>query len=243
MNLGDIYVITNRINGKQYVGQCVKFSISGSKTGIRKRWQTHIRNARNRKDSCRALEGAIRKYGAENFTIGSIHECEIRELNEREKSYIDKLGTLRPHGYNLMNGGGNGRRFCAETLELFSKARKGKKHRPETKKKIRESRLGKKASDKTRIAIGKASKYRNMDPERIRKIKNALSPLGLQDLPMYIGFTIDKRYKRNVEIITVRGPEIVAKKFASKIMTLTEKITLAIEYLKSVNGHRSEELP
>ena len=51
-----IYKITNRINGKVYIGQ--------TRMSLNVRWWHHC----NRKD-CPALHHAIKKYGAENFTV------------------------------------------------------------------------------------------------------------------------------------------------------------------------------
>ena len=57
---GYIYLITNSVNGKQYVGQ--------TKTTIEHRFKQHI--SKKKISHCSALGGAIEKYGEENFNCG-----------------------------------------------------------------------------------------------------------------------------------------------------------------------------
>jgi len=123
----------------------------------------------------------------------------------------------------------------------MSETRTGKKHTQITKDRIGKAHRGRVVSKQTRGLIGQSSKHRNINPEYKVKIEEALRPLNLETLPMYIGYRLDKRHNRNVDVICVRGPGIKTKKFAAKGITLTEKITRAIEYKKSIlNGHRSE---
>lgn len=51
---------------------------------------------------------------------------------------------------------------------------------------------------------------------------------------MYIVYSIDRRENRNVEVIKVRVPNTKTRKFASKYMSLEDKIKLAIEYKNSL---------
>lgn len=88
----DIYLITNTINGKQYVGQ--------SLDAIR-RFSEHCKNYT---EDISLLNRAIKKYGKENFTM-QILESQIENYNEREKYWISIYKTLQPNGYNLTIGG------------------------------------------------------------------------------------------------------------------------------------------
>ena len=90
-----VYLITNTINGKRYVGQT---------TGtLKKRWNEHCR-----KYCCTVLRNAIEKYGSENFSIEMICEPPTVELmHEMEKYFIDVYNSRTPNGYN-MTGGGEG---------------------------------------------------------------------------------------------------------------------------------------
>lgn len=93
---GIIYLITNKITGKQYVGQTI--------IKLKRRWQKHCYN-----NGCSALYSAIKKYGENNFYIDQIDSAKnLNELNCKEIYWIKKLNTLSPNGYNLRTGGLNG---------------------------------------------------------------------------------------------------------------------------------------
>lgn len=91
-----IYVITNRINGKRYVGKTT--------SSIEKRFQEHKYDAYNRQIKNRPLYMAMRKYGIENFSIKQLEECNVDELSLKEMYWINKLDTYR-NGYNATLGG------------------------------------------------------------------------------------------------------------------------------------------
>ena len=86
-----IYKITNKINGKVYIGQ--------SKNPIR-RFQEHIKS---HTDS--AIHQAIIKYGEENFDF-QIIEGPIVNYNEREQYWINYYDSYNK-GYNKTLGGEN----------------------------------------------------------------------------------------------------------------------------------------
>lgn len=89
-----IYKITNKINGKIYIGQTIK--------KIEYRWSGHCWN----QSGCTYLKHAIQKYGRENFTIEEIDGANSQsELNYLEKHYMYKFDSLAPNGYNLIEGG------------------------------------------------------------------------------------------------------------------------------------------
>ena len=93
MKKGYIYVITNKQNGKQYVGQTSR--------DIQTRFLEHCSEKRGQKGS---LHDAIQKEGYLNFSIKSIEEVELDKLDEREKYWIKTLNTQET-GYNIMPGG------------------------------------------------------------------------------------------------------------------------------------------
>ena len=86
-----IYKITNKINGKIYVGKTLKTP--------QQRWSEHVRDSY--KDSCkdRPLYRAFKKYGLENFTLDIIEQCPVDKVNERERFWIESLQTFK-YGYN-----------------------------------------------------------------------------------------------------------------------------------------------
>lgn len=123
MKKGHIYCITSP-SGKNYVGQCVKRLSNGREWGYLKRWESHKRDAHNpKKDYCRLLNKAIRKYGAENFTIKLLKECYIFELDFYENIYIEVKDGMTPLGYNLIEGNS---RQSQETKQRRSKSMMGK---------------------------------------------------------------------------------------------------------------------
>ena len=73
-----IYKMTNKVNGKIYIGLSVN---------IETRMYNHYRNAFYEKDAeyNSYLSRAIRKHGQENFSYEIIEECSISELPIRGK--------------------------------------------------------------------------------------------------------------------------------------------------------------
>jgi len=97
-----IYVITNRLNGKQYVGQTIG--------RLDKRLKDHIAAAhgwkrQEAKHGVRLLSRAINKYGDGSFEIRVAEKCVDKKLlDEREAFWVRELNTLAPNGYNILEG-------------------------------------------------------------------------------------------------------------------------------------------
>ncbi|AGE57404.1 GIY-YIG catalytic domain-containing endonuclease [Paramecium bursaria Chlorella virus NE-JV-4] len=147
--MGKIYVATapNK-KKKKYVGQTTQT--------LEERFAGH-----QRKDSkCRAFASAIKRYGWKNFVI-DYYECPDEELDKHERWLIRLMGTLAPGGYNLREGGSNGK-LSEETKKKIGIANKGHKNS-----------LGRIVSEETRKKLSNANKG-NIVPEEIRKkISNA----------------------------------------------------------------------
>ena len=233
---GEIYIINNTINNKQYIGQSVCYLSNGKQWGSKKRWIKHISQATTNKCECRLLENAIRKYGETVFTLNVIVECGVHELNVLEEQYIQKYNTLAPNGYNLMTGGGNGRRHSDETRKKMTMSRIGKKHLTITKEKIGEKHKGKIVSEKTKEKIGESSRYRNIDIKHKEKIEQVLKENKLETLPIYINYITD--IQRQSDGFIVRIPNYPYKKFISKSLTLTKKLALAQIYKQNISNQR-----
>ena len=92
-----IYKITNKTNGKCYIGQS---------TRIEKRWKDHYYAHQNINDEGYnyPLYKAMRKYGYDNFTFEILEECNTALLNEREMFYIKHFNSFND-GYNQTLGG------------------------------------------------------------------------------------------------------------------------------------------
>ena len=86
-----IYKITNKLNGKIYIGQ--------TRQTIEKRFMQHAA-------AKTPLGHAMQNCGLENFTIEVIEECETPEqTKERERFWIRVLKCKVPTGYNQSDGG------------------------------------------------------------------------------------------------------------------------------------------
>lgn len=95
-NSGLIYKITNRINGKVYIGQTIQ--------KLKDRLNKHLSDARN--GSQYYLYRAIRFYGSENFKIKIIERVRKNKLNEREIYWVKYYKSDDSNfGYNLTEGG------------------------------------------------------------------------------------------------------------------------------------------
>ena len=86
---GFIYLITNNINGKRYVGQTIQT--------INKRWNAHVAKYGKRP----MIDKAIDKYGKDNFVIEEIDKlsshskAELKnQLDILEQFYIEQYNTL-----------------------------------------------------------------------------------------------------------------------------------------------------
>ena len=96
MEFGIIYLVTNKLNNKIYVGKTTQT--------FRKRKLQHLSVARRKNDKS-YFHNAIRKYGEKNFKWCILCKCYSEmELNLIEKLYIDIYDTYNS-GYNLTLGG------------------------------------------------------------------------------------------------------------------------------------------
>jgi group I intron endonuclease len=88
---GVVYIIENKINGKQYIGQTTR--------DVFQRFKEHSYNIKN---SSSILNRAFRKYGKDNFHYGVLFSAKSKkELDKQELDCIRILNTISPNGYNL----------------------------------------------------------------------------------------------------------------------------------------------
>lgn len=137
-----IYKVTNKLNGKFYIGKHQTKKVDDAYYG-----------------SGKAIKEAVQKYGIENFDkeILFVFDNE-NDMNLKEKELITEEFVNRKDTYNLGIGGEGGAHF------------KGKVHSSETIKKIAEYRKTFKHSDETRAKISDANRKRVLSPETKLKL-------------------------------------------------------------------------
>lgn len=163
--MGYIYLITNMINKKQYVGQT-------KRPDIQDRWRQH-----KHKMAGRHLVGAYNKYGVENFKYQIICICFDEDCDKYEEEYIKKFNTMSPNGYNL-KGGGHFSKLHPESLEKMKESLKRvwteekRKEFGEKMKGENASNYGKKTSEETKGKLSEKGKkyWETMSKEEYERI-------------------------------------------------------------------------
>jgi len=131
-----VYIVTNLINGKQYVGDHLSYRLDNL-----------------HKDSYfgsgKIIISAIKKYGIENFKKEILEYFPDKEKSfDAQEKYIKQYNTLVPNGYNISIRGGIGPKntfkHTEKTKQQMSKSRLGMKHSIKTIDKMRAAKKDKK---------------------------------------------------------------------------------------------------
>lgn len=147
-----IYLITNNINGKIYIGKHSTNNLDDDYMG-----------------SGILIKKAIQKYGIENFTKEYLAFCDTEEkLNWLEKFYIKKYNA-REVGYNLTDGG-DGRLGFIMSEETKEKLKNPKSE--EHKQKISETLKGKMTGENN-PNFGKHHIFGEMSQEHKQKLNES----------------------------------------------------------------------
>ena len=142
-----IYKITSPTK-KIYIGQSLN---------IKKRFRSYeLLKCRHQP----AIYNSLKKYGVEKHKFEILCECEISELNDKERYFQDVYSAIGKNGLNclLTKSSDRSGELSDETKRKISKAKKSKKHSDETKRKMSESRKGKKQSDELILKRSEAQK-------------------------------------------------------------------------------------
>ena len=105
-----IYKIVNDINNKVYIGQ--------TKGSLESRFKGHCYAVFDNNKQF-PLYLAMRKYGAEHFSIKLVEECLEEELNEKEKYWIEYYNSYF-NGYNASLGGDCSNIVKTVPIKMFS---------------------------------------------------------------------------------------------------------------------------
>ena len=159
-----IYLITNRINGKQYVGQSIN---------LIKRWNQHKTESR-RNVPRTIIDKALKKYGIENFDFDIILECDLDMLDKWETDMINLYDCVRPKGYNV-NPTGRGLSDSTKRLLSYRMKENNPMKDPDVVKKVSKKLKGVKhnrVTDYQRQVTSKRMKENNpmKDPDVAKKV-------------------------------------------------------------------------
>lgn len=252
LDLGEIYLLQNKLNKKCYVGQaCCYTGKENKKWGSKNRWKSHIREAySDKKDHCQLLNQAIRKYDVDNFELKVLGKYHLTKLNEMEPYFIKEYNSLVPNGYNLNEGGSRGK-DSAETILKKRLMRLGKKN---SKEHVENSRIGQIGNRR------KAKKRKYKEDENLPKYITAVRrkkqiigygiykyPIGINE-KQYISFDFTSTKilpEKNLEL-TLNKLEELKKEYAyieEEIKNKNEELKKIKIQEKMQNSKKLKKLP
>ena len=167
---GYIYRITNKLDGKIYVGL-----------------RSLPKEDPNYWGSGLHIQRAIKKYGVENFTRDILEWCETKEkLNEREVYWIKTLDARNPDvGYNIVAGGTGGNTYQYLSKEQMDELRprlsmlsQPQEKIDEWKKKLRivqhgenNPMFGRKHTEEAKQKMRETKARKRLEREKLKKLK------------------------------------------------------------------------
>lgn len=109
--MGYIYKITNKVNGKVYIGQTCRT--------VEFRWKEHLRHINGEYP----INKALKKYTPDAFIIETIEQCDDSHLDGREIYWIAFYrSNTTAYGYNCTAGGMGGKKIdYDEVYSLWDK--------------------------------------------------------------------------------------------------------------------------
>ena len=195
---------------KVYIGQSLN---------IEKRFNTYkLNNCKSQ----RALYNSFLKYGVNKHTFEVLCECEISELNDKERYFQDLYSVLNEKGLNCRLTTSKDKSGNLSALTKFKIKESnigknlGKKHTNEAKIKIGKSskgnkhNLGKKLTDEHKIKISASIKGRIHSKESILKMSESKKGIKLSDEHKqklsisHIGKKLSDKHKLNIYLSNIK---------------------------------------
>lgn len=145
-----IYAITNNVSKRVYVGSAIS---------IKHRWKTHKNMLRRAEHPSKLLQASWTKHGEDAFSFSILEPVPSKqELLSREQYWIDRLDSANAKiGFNLAPTAGS---------------QIGFKHSRDSKKKMREAKLGRKvkfsSEHRQNLSLSLKDKKRVPHPESVR---------------------------------------------------------------------------
>ena len=121
------------------------------------------------------IYNSLKKYGFNKHKFEILCECDIEELNDKERYYQDAFSAIGKNGLNcrLTTTSDRSGKMSEETKLKMSEAQKGKKQSDETKLKISEANKGNKHSEETKFRMSEGKKGNKHSKETKLKISEA----------------------------------------------------------------------
>jgi group I intron endonuclease len=156
--MSGVYVITNSVNGKCYIGSAVN---------IPKRWIKHRTELKTDAHHCAKLRRAYIKYGVASFVYSVLFYCNKKDLLFYEQRTINAFDSVK-NGYNVNPTAGSrlGAKSSPEHCANISKALTGRIMSAEWRANIGAVQKGKPrpCSPKRAAAISAAKKAKGFHP-------------------------------------------------------------------------------
>lgn len=150
-NLSGVYIITNIINNKVYIGSSID---------IKKRVYRHFSDLVNNKHYNRLLQRAYNKYKEKSFIVSVLCVCDKKETFNNEQVFLDKYKSYIPKfGYNIMKSAlPDLPRVPNNVKKKISKTLMGRKPSEETRKKLKDLFTEERRSHLSKVLTGKGIK-------------------------------------------------------------------------------------
>jgi len=180
-NKSGIYLITNLLNQKSYLGQS---------TDLGKRFRNYLTLSYLKNRNSLVINRDLIKYGYVHFSISILEYCDKTILNEREQHYMDIIKPV----YNTLKiaNSSSGYKHTQESKDKRSLSLKGKytgilsalygtQHTDATKQLMRQKPLGRKDSSSTldkmsRVKGNSIEIYEKCNKEGFKYIGHFISP-------------------------------------------------------------------